>query len=342
MSHEGFSHYLKRVVGGDELDESESARVFTSIMSGTVPKEDVAAFLSAQSRRGPAVPEIVGATRVMRANMQSIEAPAGAIDLCGTGGDSHGTLNISTAVSFVVAGCGVPVAKHGNRNMSSRTGAADVLEALGVNISIDPKTASRCLSDAGLCFLFAQTYHPAMRHVAEVRRNLGIRTIFNLLGPLSNPARVRRQLLGVYAKEWLVPLAKVLAELGAEKAWIVHGRDGLDELTTTDVSHVAALENGRIDQFDIVPEDAGLKRASLAELKGGTAAENAAAITALFNREHGPYRDIVVLNAAAALVVAGKTGDLGEAAALASESIDAGRARRALETLAKISRRAGA
>jgi anthranilate phosphoribosyltransferase len=228
MSAEEFSHYLKRVVGGETLDENTSSRAFTAIMSGTVAKEDLAAFLSAQSRRGPTIAEIVGAARVMRANMKSIEAPPGAIDLCGTGGDGHGTLNISTAVSFAVAGCGVPVAKHGNRNMSSRTGAADVLEALGVKIELDPDAATFCLQETGLCFLFAQTYHPAMRHVAEVRRQLGIRTIFNLLGPLSNPARVRRQLLGVYAKDRLIPLAQVIGELGAEKAWVVHGQDGLD------------------------------------------------------------------------------------------------------------------
>jgi anthranilate phosphoribosyltransferase len=273
----------------------------------------------------------------MRTNMKSIEAPTGAIDLCGTGGDGHGTLNISTAVSFVVAGRGVPVAKHGNRNMSSRTGAADVLEALGVKIDLDPEGAQRCLLDAGLCFLFAQTYHPAVRHVAEVRRQLGIRTIFNLLGPLSSPARVKRQLLGVYSREWLEPLANVLRELGTEKAWIVHGHDGLDELTTTDISHVAALEKGRVESFDLAPEDAGLKRATIAQLKGGSAAENASAITALFHGMRSPYRDIVVLNAGAALIAAGKADDLRAGAALAAESIDGGRARCALEALVEVS-----
>jgi anthranilate phosphoribosyltransferase len=306
-------------------------------MSGVVPKEDLAAFLVAQARRGPTVPEIVGAARVMRTNMTSISAPAGAVDLCGTGGDGHGTLNISTAVSFVVAGCGVPVAKHGNRNMSSRTGAADVLEALGVNINIGPEAATQCLSQAGLCFLFAQTYHPAMRHVAEVRRNLGMRTIFNLLGPLSNPARVKHQLLGVYAKEWLVPIANVLGELGADRAWVVHGRDGLDEMTTTDVSHVAALVDGAIASFDVTPEEAGVGRARLEDLRGGAAAENAAAITALFEGVPGAYRDIVVLNAAAALVVAGNSANLQEAAALAIDSIDTGKARRAVAALVDIS-----
>jgi anthranilate phosphoribosyltransferase len=337
MSDEGLSPFLERVVKGEDLDEHASARAFTAIMSGKVADQDIAAFLSAQSRRGPTVAEIVGAARVMRANMTAIEAPPGAIDLCGTGGDGHGTLNISTAVSFVVAGCGVPVAKHGNRNMSSRTGAADVLEALGVRIDLDPEGALRCLADAGVCFLFAQTYHPAVRHVAEVRRQLKTRTIFNLLGPISNPARVKRQLLGVYARDWLEPLAEVLRELGTEKAWIVHGRDGLDEMTTTDASHVVALENGRISASDVLPEEAGLGRASMAQLKGGSAADNAAAITALFTGARGPYRDIVILNAAAALVVAGKADDLRAAAALAAESIDSGKSARALALLVEAS-----
>jgi anthranilate phosphoribosyltransferase len=342
MSNEDFAPHLARVVGGDTLDEIGSSRAFAAIMSGAVAKENIAAFLSAQSRRGPTVAEIVGAARVMRANMRTIEAPPGAIDLCGTGGDGHGTLNISTAVSFVVAGCGVPVAKHGNRNMSSRTGAADVLEALGVKIDLDPDGASRCVAEAGVCFLFAQTYHPAMRHVAEVRRQLGMRTIFNLLGPLSNPARVRRQLLGVYAKDWLAPLAQVIGELGAAKAWIVHGQDGLDEMTTTGISHVAAFENGCVRQFDMAPEDAAMNRTTLAQLKGGDAAENAAAIIGLLDGDPGPYRDIVVLNAAAALIVAGRANDLREGAAMASESIDSGNARRALEALVEVSNGASA
>jgi anthranilate phosphoribosyltransferase len=337
MSDHGFSLLLDRVEKGESLDEDASARAFTAIMSGELANEEVAAFLTAQSLRGPTVPEIVGAARVMRANMKSIEAPKGAIDLCGTGGDGKGTLNISTAVSFVIAGCGVPVAKHGNRNMSSRTGAADVLEALGVRIDLEPEGAQRCLLDAGLCFLFAQTYHPAVRHVAQVRRQLGIRTIFNLLGPVANPARVKMQLLGVYSREWLEPLARVLRELGTERAWIVHGRDGLDEMTTTDTTDVVALENGRIEAFDIVPEDVGLQRATIAELQGGSAAENAAAIVSLLDGHLSPYRDIVTLNAAAALVVAGQASELREGVALAADSLDRGMARRALNSLVEVS-----
>lgn len=337
MSGADFTALLKHVIGGGTLDAEESASAFGAIMAGGVDKSELAAFLTAQSARGPTVPEIVGAARAMRAGMKTIEAPPGAIDLCGTGGDGHGTLNVSTAVSFVAAGCGVPVAKHGNRNMSSRTGAADVLEALGVRIDLEPGAAARCLAQAGVCFLFAQTYHPAMRHVAEVRRALGVRTIFNLLGPLANPARVERQLLGVYARTWLEPLAHVLAELGTRKAWIAHGRDGLDELTTTDVSHVATLQNGRIAQRDVAPEDAGLTRTTLARLKGGSAAENAAALTRLLTGEPGPYRDIVLLNAAAALIVADKADDLRNGAALAAASIDSGKARHALATLVTLS-----
>jgi anthranilate phosphoribosyltransferase len=211
-----FPAYRDRVVAGETLDAENSARAFGAIMEGHAREDHLAEFLQAQAARGPAISEIVGAAKAMRAAMLCIEAPPGAIDLCGTGGDGKGTLNVSTAVSFVVAACGVPVAKHGNRNMSSKTGAADVLEALGVNVSLPPEQASRVLREAGTCFLFAQTYHPAMRHVAPVRKQLGIRTIFNLLGPLCNPGKVRRQLLGVYAHEWIEPIAEVLRELGAE------------------------------------------------------------------------------------------------------------------------------
>ncbi len=230
---EDFSPLLKRIGGGQSLDTAESARAFDAIMSGEIPEPRIAAFLTALAVRKPTVDEIVGAASAMRAKMRMIKAPEGAIDLCGTGGDGHGTLNVSTAVSFVMAACGVAVAKHGNRNMSSNTGAADVLEALGVKIDVTPEIAERCLNEAGLCFLFAQTYHPAMKHVAGVRKALGFRTIFNLLGPLSNPAGVTRQLMGVFSEEWIDPVAEALRRLGTQKAWIVHGGDGLDELTTT-------------------------------------------------------------------------------------------------------------
>lgn len=335
-----FSALLKYVGSGQSLDAGDATRAFDAIMSGEIPEPRIAAFLTALAVRKPTVDEIVGAACSMRAKMRTIKAPAGAIDLCGTGGDGHGTLNVSTAVSFVVAACGVTVAKHGNRNMSSNTGAADVLEALGVKIDVAPETAERCLAEAGLCFLFAQTYHPAMKHVAGVRKALGFRTIFNLLGPLSNPAGVTRQLMGVFSEEWIDPVAEALRRLGTEKAWIVHGGDGLDELTTTTSTDIAALQNGNIEHHEIRPRDVGLETATLTQLKGGSARENAAAITALLGGERGPFRDIVVLNAAAALIIADKAKNLREGAALAGDAIDEGRAKATLEKLAACSQAA--
>lgn len=335
---ENFSPLLKRVGGGLPLDAGESARAFDAIMSGEIPQMRIAAFLTALAVRKPTVDEIVGAARSMRAKMLTIKAPEGAIDLCGTGGDGHGTLNVSTAVSFVVAGSGVPVAKHGNRNMSSKTGAADVLEALGVKIDVTPDIAERCLAEAKLCFLFAQTYHPAMKNVGPVRQALGFRTIFNLLGPLSNPAGVTRQLMGVFSEEWIDPVAEALRRLGSEKAWIVHGGDGLDELTTTTHTDVAALENGAVEHHEVRPQDAGLATATLAQLKGGTAQENADAITRLLGGEQGAFRDIVLLNASAALIIAGKAKNLRDGAALAGETIDSGNAKATLANLAACSR----
>jgi anthranilate phosphoribosyltransferase len=333
MSTDKHHELLKRVVSGGTLDAEQSALLFGAIMEGKVHESELAAFLTAQAVRGPTVPEIIGAAQAMRGAMKKVEAPALAVDLCGTGGDGKGTLNISTAVSLVVAACGVKVAKHGNRNMSSKTGAADVLEALGVKIDIPPETARVCLDEVGVCFLFAQAYHPAMKHVAPVRRALGIRTIFNLLGPLSNPAGTKRQLLGVFAKEWLVPLAEVLKALGSEKVWVVHGGDGLDEITTTDITHVAALEDGRVSTRTISPEDAGLERTTLDRLKGGEAPENADAIRRLLDGEPGPYRDIVLLNSAAALIVSDKAADLYEGAGIAAKSIDSGATKAVLDKL---------
>jgi anthranilate phosphoribosyltransferase len=267
----------------------------------------------------------------MRAAMTTVEAPRNAIDVCGTGGDGAGTLNVSTATAFVVAACGVAVAKHGNRAMSSRTGAADVLEALGVPINLNAAAAGKSLKEPGFAFLFAPSYHPAMKNVAPVRRDLGFRTVFNLLGPICNPAGVRRQLIGIYAREWLEPVAHVLAELGTEKAWIVHGADGLDELSTTGPTRVAMLEDGRITLREIVPEDAGIERTSLAALKGGTADDNARAIRELLSGAKGAFRNIVLLNASAALIAAGQASTLKDGVAQAAEAIDKGRAATALE-----------
>jgi len=331
---EDFNTILQRLAAGEKLSQDAAARAFAALISGDVSPVRMSAFLTALAVREATAEEIAGAVRATRHAMRKVEAPDGAVDLCGTGGDGHGTLNVSTAAAFVVAACGVPVAKHGNRNMSSRTGAADVLEALGVRIDLEPPAAERCLREAGICFLFAQTYHPAMKHVAEVRRELGFRTIFNLLGPLSNPAGVRRQLLGVYSKDWLLPVANVLAKLGAEKAWVVHGSDGLDEMTTTGVSHVAVLDRGKISQLTVAPQDVGLEHASLAALKGGIPEDNADAIRKLLGGAKGAFRDIVVLNTAAALVVADKAGDLKSGARLAAEAIDSGRAGEVLARVA--------
>ncbi len=336
-----FRLFLDPVRRGESLSAEQSSEAFAAIMKGSVADGDLADFLLAQAQRGPTVAEIAGAARAMRANMVTIDAPPGAIDLCGTGGDGHGTLNISTAVSFVVAACGVPVAKHGNRNMSSRTGAADILETLGANVTLSPEAASACLREVGLCFLFAPHYHPAMKNVAPVRQRLGVRTIFNLLGPLCNPAGVRRQLLGVYTEEWLEPIARVLGELGTKKAWVVHGSDGMDEMTTTGVTHTTILENGEIQRRTVDPEEAGAPRSTLDALKGDDARYNAERlISMLEGKDRGAYRDIVVLNAAAALVIADKAPDLRAGAVLARVAIENSGALAVLSRLVAFSREA--
>jgi anthranilate phosphoribosyltransferase len=339
MTADDFRPVLDSVRAGTILSEDAAGRAFDLIMAGGVAEDDLAAFLLALNARQPAVSEIVGAARAMRRVMTGIEANPYAIDICGTGGDAAGTLNISTACAFVVAAAGVPVAKHGNRSMSSKSGTADCLEALGVNIALPPEGAARCLREAGLCFLFAQAYHPAMRHVAPVRKKLGVRTIFNLLGPLCSPARVRRQLVGVYDRMWVEPIAEVLGKLGAQYAWVVNG-DGLDEVTVTGPTHVAVLDGGRVTTRAVMPEDAGVGRWPLAAIKGGEAVENAAALRRLFEGERGAYRDIVLINAAADLIVGGKARDLREAAKLAADAIDSGAAKAKLAQLAALSQEA--
>jgi anthranilate phosphoribosyltransferase len=339
MSRTDFRPYLEQVQNGKTLSTDEAGRAFAAIMSGRVAEDDLADFLRALAGRGAAISEIVGAARVMRAEMRTINAPANAIDLCGTGGDGHGTFNISTATAFVVAGCGVPVAKHGNRSASSRSGTADVLEHLGVKIDMAPAAAEACLNETNFCFLFAPHYHTAMKHVAAVRKQLGIRTIFNLLGPLSNPAGVKRQLMGVFAANFIAPLAEVLKELGSEKAWLVHGDDGLDELTTTAATHVAILDGGKVTASDVTPEEIGLARVPLSALKGGDTPENAAALRRLLDGERGPFRDIVLLNAAAALIVAGKAQNLKDGAALAAEALDRGAAKDVLAHVVALSQK---
>lgn len=337
---EDFPTLLRRLVEGQSLSAEASLRAFGAIMAGEVSETRMGAFLTALAVREPTIAEIAGAACAMRAAMRTVAAPPDAIDLCGTGGDGHGTLNVSTAASFVVAACGVPVAKHGNRNMSSKSGAADVLEALGVRIDLSPQQASACLAETGLCFLFAPAYHPAMKHVAPVRKDLGFRTVFNLLGPLSNPARVRRQLLGVFAERWVEPVAGVLAELGAERAWVVHGRDGMDELTITGPSLVVAVGDGSARRFEIEPEQLGLERAPLESVQGGDAAYNARELERILEGRANPaYRDIVILNSAAALTVAGKAASIEDGAQLARETLRDGGARAKLEQLRATTKR---
>lgn len=328
---------LPGLTAGDPLTPDAARTAFAAIMAGEEPQPAIAAFLTALRMRGETVDEIVAAAQTMRANALKVSAPPDAIDMCGTGGDGAHTLNISTAATFVVAGLGVPVAKHGNRAQSSRTGAADVLEALGVKIGLTPEAAAQCLKEAGIVFLFAQTHHPAMRHVAPVRAALGFRTIFNLLGPLSSPAGVKRQLIGVYASQLIEPLAQALQRLGATHAIVVHGSDGLDEITTTGTTEAALLSAGSIRRLTIDPREHGLAPAAPAALKGGDAAFNAAALRAVLEGAPGPYRDIVCLNAAAALLVADKAQGLDEGLAMARESLDRGLAKAALDRLAAVS-----
>ena len=328
---------LAVAASGESLSDLQAEQAFDIIMSGNATPAQMGGFLMALRVRGETVEEITGAARTMRAKMLTIEAPAGAIDTCGTGGDAKGTLNISTGISLVVAAAGVPVAKHGNRALSSKSGAADVLAALGINIDADMALVQKALKEAGLCFLMAPRHHSAMRHVGPTRVELGTRTIFNLLGPLSNPARVKRQLLGVFAPEWVEPLAQVLRSLGHERAWVVHGADGLDELSTTGPSTVAELRDGEVRCFEVTPEEAGLPRAALEDLKGGDAEHNAAVLRAMLEGAPGPYRDVVVYGSAAALIVAGKAEDLKAGVAMAAEAIDSKAAQRTLSLLAAIS-----
>jgi anthranilate phosphoribosyltransferase len=333
MSNAEFSSALEQMRGGVTFDAGQAQKIFDIIMSGAVAEDDLVAFLGAQAMRGPTAQEIAGAARSLRSHMKSIAAPPLAIDLCGTGGDGMGTLNISTAVSFVAAAAGAVVAKHGNRSASSKSGAADILEALGVKIGLEPARAEVVLRETGIVFLFAQTHHPAMKHVAGARSRIGRRTIFNLIGPLASPAGVTRQLVGIFSEEWLTRYAEALRALGGVRAMVVHGRDGLDEITTTDATYVADLADGKITRREIAPEDAGLRRAKPAGLMGGDAAYNAARLRELLAGETGPYRDIVLLNAAAALMVAGLAKDLREGASLAARAIDDGGAARKLEEL---------
>ena len=324
---------IKAIAQGKTLSQSEAATVFEAIMSGQASEAQIGALLMGMHVRGETIDEIAGAARVLRSKALPVTAPDGAIDTCGTGGDAKGTHNISTCSAFVVAGAGVPVAKHGNKSISSRSGSADVLAALGVNLDCPPEAIQSCIEECGLGFMFAPAHHAAMRHVAKVRGQLGVRTIFNLLGPLANPAATKYQVVGVFDAKWVEPMAHVLGRLGVERAWVVHGLDGLDELTTTNVSEVAVLDSGKVSTFRISPRNAGLPDAEPEDLIGGDAEENAAHIRAVLQGNAGPVRDIVLLNAAAALLVAGKAQTLRDGVALAAESIDSGKAFKVLEAL---------
>ncbi len=323
---------LARLATGGTLDEDEAEAAFGIIMAGEATPAQIAGLLMAMRVRGETVAEMTGAVRAMRARMSRIEAPPGAIDVVGTGGDNAGSLNISTAVAFVLAASGVPVAKHGNRALSSRTGAADVLAALGVNVDVPLERLAAILRTCGCAFLFAPRHHAALRHAAGPRVELGTRTIFNLLGPLANPAGVRRQLTGVFAPDWMRPMAETLGRLGTETAWIVHGQ-GLDELSVAGDNLVVAWRDDAVHSFTVTPEDAGLSRAPVTAIRGGDAEKNAAALLALLQGEPGPYRETVLLNAAAGLIISGHADDLREGAARAATAIDSGAALAALEAM---------
>jgi anthranilate phosphoribosyltransferase len=328
--------FIAKAANGEILSEEDAESAFNIIMSGDATPAQIGGFLMALRVRGESVSEITGAARAMRAKMLHIEAPEDAIDVVGTGGDGSGTYNISTGAAIVVAACGVPVAKHGNRALSSKSGAADTLGALGVNTDADFELVKEAIWDAGIGFLMAPRHHSAMRHVAGPRVELATRTVFNLLGPICNPSAVKRQLTGVFSKDWVEPVAQTLAQLGCEKAWVMHGSDGTDELTTTGPSYVSSLENGQVANFEVNPADAGLPVAKAEDLKGGDADYNANAVHAILNGEKNPYRDVVLYNASAALIVADKAADLKAGVEIAADAIDSGKAKATLAKLVEI------
>jgi anthranilate phosphoribosyltransferase len=332
-----FKALIGKVATGAAMTLGEAADAFDHMMSGEATPSQMGALLMALRVRGETVDEITGAVTTMRAKMLRVEAPPDAVDVVGTGGDASGSFNISTCAAFIVAGAGVPVAKHGNRALSSQSGAADVLSALGVRIELTPQAISRCIQEAGIGFMFAPSHHPAMKHVGPTRVELGTRTIFNLLGPLANPAGVKRQLVGVFSRHWVEPLAVVLRNLGSERAIVVHGSDGLDEITTAGPTSVASFENGDVRCFQIAPEEVGLAKVKPEALRGGTAEENAKALLDVLKGRKGAYRDVAVFNAAAALMVAGRAADLKQGVRLATQSIDSGEAEGRLDRLIVVS-----
>lgn len=328
---------LNKIAARQDLTGAEMREVMTSIMQGETTPSQIGAFLMGLRVKGESVGEIAAAVSILREKMIPVEAPEDAIDIVGTGGDGAETLNISTATSIVVAASGIPVAKHGNRALSSKSGASDVLQALGVKLDLTPEQIAGCIREAGIGFMFAPAHHPAMKHVGPIRVELGTRTMFNLLGPQSNPAGARRYMLGVYSKQWVEPVAAALLANRAISAWVVHGDGGLDEISTTGPSLVASIKGGSLTSFEITPEDAGIPRSTLADLKGGDPAYNAGRLRALLDGTKDPYRDVVLMNAAAAFIVAGRADTLKLGADLAAREIDSGRAKATLEKLVKVS-----
>ncbi|PCI48459.1 MAG: anthranilate phosphoribosyltransferase [Alphaproteobacteria bacterium] len=336
MSHD-FKTLINKIACGEFLTRQESRDAFNYMMSGDATGAQIGAFLMGLRLRGETIEEITGATEAMRAKAHLVKVPDSAVDTCGTGGDGSHTYNISTAAAITLAACGITVAKHGNRAISSRSGSADVLENLGINIEAEMSVIKRCITEAGIGFMMATRYHSAMRHVGPSRTSLGTRTIFNLLGPLSNPAGTKYQVIGVFDKKWTAPLAEVLGKLGSKRVWVVHGADGLDELSISGPSYVSEYENGKVTSFEISPEDAGLKNFPLIEIRGGDAAHNARALKQILKGEKNAYREIVLLNCAAALLVSGKAADLKQGAILAAEAIDSGAAQKKLDQWIKMS-----
>ncbi len=328
---------IAKVAGGNVLSRGEAREAFNIMMSGEATPSQIGGLLMGLRVRGETVDEITGAVEIMREKMLRVEAPEGAIDIVGTGGDSSGSYNISTCAAFVAAGAGLKIAKHGNRALSSKSGAADVLMALGVKIDLRPERISHCIAEAGLGFMFAPAHHASMKHVGPSRVELGTRTIFNLLGPLSNPAAVRRQVTGVFSQAWVEPLALVLRNLGCEACWICHGEGGFDEIVPCGTTWISELKGGSIKSFEITPELAGLRRSTADALKGADAAHNAQALSRVLQGEVSAFRDAAVMTAAAALIVAGATPDLKQGVTMAQQAIDTGAALRALDTLVKVS-----
>jgi anthranilate phosphoribosyltransferase len=337
---DAFKPFIASAASGKPLSRGDAEQAFTMMMSGDATPSQIGGFLMALRVRGETVDELAGAVMTMRAKMLPVVAPDHAMDIVGTGGDASGSYNVSTATAFVVAAAGVPVAKHGNRALSSKSGSADVLKALGVNLDLDAAGISRCIDLAGIGFMFAPSHHLAMKHVGPSRVELGTRTIFNLLGPLSNPAGVKRQLLGVFSPDWLLPIAETLRDLGSENVWVVHG-DGMDEITTTGETKVVTLEDGEIGHLTLTPEEFGIKRATKDQLVGGDAAHNSEALRSVLTGTLCAYRDIVLMNAGAALVIAGKAIDMGSGIALAIQTIESGAALNALNKLVEISNTGG-